>query len=125
MCCGSIRGASPAFTTVPGYPFGQPERVFFNPGKPSEKWVASFGNGIRIASTQSLTGTLSLTLPTAGSAQIILQAASPNAPCAILASTNLSIWTPLSANTAGSNGTLQFTGSTATNAARFYKSRAQ
>jgi hypothetical protein len=125
LYCGNIRSASPTFATVAGYPFGQPERVFFNPSKPAEMWVTSFGNGIRIACTQPLPGTLILTPPAAGSAQITLQAASPNAPYAILVSTNLSTWTPVSTNTSNSNGTLQFTDSTATNAARFYKSQAQ
>jgi len=125
LYCGNIRSASPTFTTVAGYPFGQPERVFFNPSKPSEMWVTSFGNGLRIASTQSLPGTLILTPQASGSAQITLQAASPNAPYAILVSTNLSTWTPVSTNTANSDGTLQFTDSTATNDARFYKSQAQ
>jgi hypothetical protein len=123
--CGNIRSASPAFTTVMGYPFGQPERVFFNPSQPAEMWVTSFGNGIRIANTQSLPGTLMLTPPSAGSAQITLETASPNTSYTILVSANLATWTPLSTNTANANGAVQFTDSTSTNAARFYKSLAQ
>jgi len=40
--------ASPTFTQVATYPFRQPTRVFFNPYKPAEVWVTSFGNGLRI-----------------------------------------------------------------------------
>lgn len=40
--------ASPVFTLVQGYDYRQPERVFFNPHKPSEIWVSSFGNGMRM-----------------------------------------------------------------------------
>jgi hypothetical protein len=124
LYCGNIRSASPAFTTVASYPFGQPERVFFNPYKPSEMWVTSFGNGIRIGSTQSLPGTLVLTPPAAGATQLTLQSASPNASYAILASTNLATWVPLSTNVANEGGVAQFTDHAATNAPRFYKTQA-
>ena len=40
--------ASPTFNQVASYPFRQPVRVFFNPNKPSEVWVTSFGNGLRV-----------------------------------------------------------------------------
>jgi len=49
----NLTSAAPVFSAVPSYPFRQPERVFFNPYKPNEIWVTSFGNGIRIG-----TGTL-------------------------------------------------------------------
>ncbi|MBK9247224.1 MAG: hypothetical protein IPM69_03710 [Ignavibacteria bacterium] len=39
---------TPVFSEVTGYPFRQPERVFFNPYKLNEIWVTSVGNGIRI-----------------------------------------------------------------------------
>lgn len=42
-----INAATPAFTEVSGYPFNQPDRVYFNPYNPNEVWVISFGNGIR------------------------------------------------------------------------------
>jgi len=47
----NINAATPAFTTVTSYPFRQPERVFFNPFDPSEVWVTSFGNGLRVSNT--------------------------------------------------------------------------
>jgi photosystem II stability/assembly factor-like uncharacterized protein len=43
--------ASPTFTQVNSYPFHQPERIFVNPFKPTEIWVASFGYGLAVAST--------------------------------------------------------------------------
>jgi len=43
-----INVASPVFTLVQSYDYRQPERVFFNPYKPSEIWVSSFGNGMRM-----------------------------------------------------------------------------
>jgi photosystem II stability/assembly factor-like uncharacterized protein len=44
----NVTDASPVFTQVASYPFRQPERVFFNPYNPSEIWVTSFGNGLRV-----------------------------------------------------------------------------
>lgn len=41
----------PSWALVPGYPFRQPERVFFNPYNQTEMWVTSFGNGMRISNT--------------------------------------------------------------------------
>jgi len=38
----------PTWSVVETYPFRQPERVFFNPLKPSEMWVTSFGNGLKV-----------------------------------------------------------------------------
>jgi hypothetical protein len=46
----NIRSGSPTFTQVASYPFRQPERVFFNPYRPDEIWVTSFGHGLRMAS---------------------------------------------------------------------------
>ncbi len=40
---------TPVFTEVFDYPFREPERIFFNPYKPNEVWVTSYGNGIRVA----------------------------------------------------------------------------
>jgi len=45
--------ANPVFTLVQGYDYRQPERVFFNPYKPSEIWVSSFGNGMRMGDLAS------------------------------------------------------------------------
>lgn len=45
--------AQPEWTLVTGYPFHHPERVFFNPYQPSEMWVVSFGNGMRVGDLQS------------------------------------------------------------------------
>lgn len=38
----------PTYQRDTNYPFRQPERVFFNPHKPTEIWVCSFGNGLRV-----------------------------------------------------------------------------
>lgn len=43
----------PDWTLVEAYPFGHPERIFFNPFQKDELWVASFGNGMRKASSGS------------------------------------------------------------------------
>jgi hypothetical protein len=43
-----MTAAAPVFTRVDSYPFRQPERVYYNPYKPDEIWVASFGNGMRV-----------------------------------------------------------------------------
>jgi Viral BACON domain/Putative binding domain, N-terminal len=47
----NINIASPLFTAVTSYPFRQPERVFFNPYDPTEIWVTSFGNGLRVGNS--------------------------------------------------------------------------
>lgn len=44
---------TPVWELVEAYPFGHPERVFFNPFQPGELWVASFGNGMRVGQTSS------------------------------------------------------------------------
>lgn len=120
----NINSASPTLSQVTNYPFGQPERVFFNPYNPSEIWVTSFGNGMRVGSTLPLPGTLQITAPQAGTAQITLQQASPGASYSILHSTDLINWTSLGSNTAGANGVFQFNDTSATNPCRFYKSQA-
>lgn len=43
-----ITVANPVFLPVTSYDYRQPERVFFNPYKPGEIWVSSFGNGIKV-----------------------------------------------------------------------------
>jgi photosystem II stability/assembly factor-like uncharacterized protein len=50
----NLRSATPTFTQLSNYPFRQPERVFYNPYKPDEVWVTSFGNGMRVGSTATL-----------------------------------------------------------------------
>ena len=50
----NARSATPTFTQVASYPFRQPERVFFNPHKPSEMWVTSFGGGLRVGTVRHL-----------------------------------------------------------------------
>lgn len=50
-----ISVANPVFQQVNSYDYRQPERVFFNPYKPGEIWVSSFGNGIRTG-TATATG---------------------------------------------------------------------
>jgi photosystem II stability/assembly factor-like uncharacterized protein len=49
--CPDIRAKNPAFTQVESYGFKHPLRVQFNPQKPTEMWVTSFGNGIRVGKT--------------------------------------------------------------------------
>ena len=44
----NIGAPTPAWTLVQSYPFRQPERVYFNPFKPGEMWVSSFGNGMKV-----------------------------------------------------------------------------
>ncbi len=44
----NMNAATPAWTLVNNYLFRQPERVFFNPFNPSEVWVTSFGNGLKM-----------------------------------------------------------------------------
>ncbi|MEO5643678.1 MAG: T9SS type A sorting domain-containing protein [Bacteroidia bacterium] len=44
----TINSATPTFVNVASYPFRQPERIFFNPFNPSEMWVTSFGNGMKV-----------------------------------------------------------------------------
>lgn len=43
-----IRAERPAFRPVASYPFRHPLRVQFNPHQPSEVWVTSFGNGLKV-----------------------------------------------------------------------------
>jgi len=45
---GNLRSATPVFTQLVDYPFSHPQRVFFNPYRQGEVWVASFGNGMRM-----------------------------------------------------------------------------
>jgi photosystem II stability/assembly factor-like uncharacterized protein len=44
----NLSAASPTFAADPDYPFAHPMRVFFNPYKANEVWVASFGGGLRV-----------------------------------------------------------------------------
>jgi hypothetical protein len=44
----NINAASPIFSQVAGYPFRQPERVFYNPYDNMKIWVTSFGAGIKV-----------------------------------------------------------------------------
>ena len=47
----NVNDASPTFILVQSYPFAHPQRVFFNPYKTGEIWVASFGNGMKVGNT--------------------------------------------------------------------------
>lgn len=47
----NIKAANPVFSRVDAYPFRHPMRVFFNPWKPTEMWVSSFGYGMTTGST--------------------------------------------------------------------------
>jgi len=54
----------PDWDLVESYPFRQPERVFFNPYKPSEMWVTSFGNGLKVGQITSATKDIADSSPT-------------------------------------------------------------
>jgi photosystem II stability/assembly factor-like uncharacterized protein len=43
----NAKSANPTFVQT-AYPFSEPTRIFFDPFKPGEIWVTSFGNGIRV-----------------------------------------------------------------------------
>ncbi|MBL8297824.1 MAG: hypothetical protein JNN30_05680 [Rhodanobacteraceae bacterium] len=45
---GNLTAASPNFQRDPAYPFGHPLRVIANPNNAAERWVLSFGNGLRV-----------------------------------------------------------------------------
>jgi photosystem II stability/assembly factor-like uncharacterized protein len=47
-----IRAAKPRFEQLRSYPFAHPLRIQFNPYRPEERWVTSFGNGIRAGLTR-------------------------------------------------------------------------
>ncbi len=49
----NLNSGAPSFARVDAYPFSHPERVFFNPYRQSEPWVASMGNGMRVGSANS------------------------------------------------------------------------
>ncbi len=52
----NIGGASPTFSLVDSYPFAHPIRCFFNPEATSQLWVASFGDGLRMADLSGNSG---------------------------------------------------------------------
>ncbi|MDZ4664290.1 MAG: T9SS type A sorting domain-containing protein [Bacteroidota bacterium] len=45
-----------SITPITSYPFRRPQKVFFNPYNVNEVWVASFGNGFRMGTTNLNTG---------------------------------------------------------------------
>ena len=53
LSCSDINSTSPVFHSVPGYPFRQPHRIFFNPYNADQVWVSSFGNGMRVGDMTS------------------------------------------------------------------------
>ncbi len=121
---GNINAANPTISPIMNYPFDEPLRVFFNPYRPSEIWVTSFGNGMRMGSAVSLPGALQILAPQNGAAQVYLQQGSPGSSYSILESTNLINWTALGTNTTDSTGALQFSDPGASSGQRFYKSQA-
>jgi len=60
----NMNAPAPNWDVVGTYPFRQPERVFFNPYKPSEIWVTSFGNGLKVAQITTLTQEVANVSPT-------------------------------------------------------------
>jgi photosystem II stability/assembly factor-like uncharacterized protein len=42
----NLSAAMPTFSLVTGFPYSHPERVFFNPYRPQDVWVGTFGNGM-------------------------------------------------------------------------------
>jgi hypothetical protein len=119
----NINAGSPTFTAVTSYPFRQPERVFFNPYRPSEIWVTSFGHGILVSTTTALAGSLRLNAlapAQGGTASMVLQQATPGASYALLGSSNFSTWNPLVTNSADANGVVQFNATNAGGSSRYY-----
>jgi photosystem II stability/assembly factor-like uncharacterized protein len=49
----NVNAASPTFQRDAYYPFGHPLRVIANPNNTSERWVLSFGNGMRVGRIDS------------------------------------------------------------------------
>ncbi len=45
----NMNSLSPSWNLVKSYKFRQPERVYFNPYKPNQMWVSSFGNGMNFS----------------------------------------------------------------------------
>lgn len=44
----NARASAPTFSAATNYPFRQPERVCFDPFRPRDMWVTSFGHGLRL-----------------------------------------------------------------------------
>ena len=51
----NLHSGSPVFSRVNGYPFRQPERVFYNPYASDDVWVTSFGGGLFVGDATSNT----------------------------------------------------------------------
>lgn len=60
----NMNAATPSWSLVEEYPFRQPERVFFNPYKPTEMWVTSFGNGLKVTQLATATKEVAVEAPT-------------------------------------------------------------
>ncbi|MDO8365781.1 MAG: T9SS type A sorting domain-containing protein, partial [Saprospiraceae bacterium] len=60
----NMNAAIPDWDLVASYPFRQPERVFFNPYKPAEMWVTSFGNGLKVSQITTATPEIAEVSPT-------------------------------------------------------------
>lgn len=56
--------STPTFASVDGYPFRQPERVFYDPYVKGRIWATSFGNGLRYAAPAPPLVAPQLLLPT-------------------------------------------------------------
>jgi photosystem II stability/assembly factor-like uncharacterized protein len=78
--CSDIHAATPTFTRAGSYPFGSPERIFFNPYDNHEIWIGSFGYGMNVGNTlnsgfdeKTISGSLSLSPnPVSGRLTIVL-----------------------------------------------------
>ncbi|MBI3136148.1 MAG: T9SS type A sorting domain-containing protein [Bacteroidetes bacterium] len=55
--------STPTFMQLDEYPFQHPMRVFFDPFNGQQIWVTSFGNGIKLGSTEPNTGGMKETQP--------------------------------------------------------------
>ncbi len=112
------RAGSPAFSSLAGYPFRFPTRVFFNPYDANEVWVTSFGNGMRLGRVNEprpcvrviqRTNTTSSVTVTAALGQRVVLSASPD----------MRAWAPVATNIMLTGQiTLRDTSSTA---ARFFR----
>lgn len=50
----NLTATTPTFKSIAGYPFKQPQRVYFNPYNHGQLWVTSFGNGLRYSGSIAL-----------------------------------------------------------------------
>jgi hypothetical protein len=60
-----LSSPSPTFEQIDGYPFRHPVRIFYEPGNAQRIWTTSFGGGLRVTDTGSVSCTDAETRPKA------------------------------------------------------------